>query len=76
MYLGHRKFRFPVDFSICLIGKRVDLNSSLIYMPDFLYNNYGNAFLSLYTYDYKINGIAFKKNNGYGLINNGFRHEK
>jgi len=50
--------RYP-NIKIVLIGNTVEKSSSFVYMPDF-FNN-----LSIYTYEYAINGIAFKEHSEY-----------
>jgi len=63
---------------ITLIGKDLDLNSSFCYLPDIL-NDYcsefGENFLSNYTYKYGINGLEFNDELNYSLTNEGFKNE-
>lgn len=50
--------RYP-KINIVLIGKSIEKTSSFIYMADFFSN------LSIYTYEYAIDGIKFKEHSGY-----------
>jgi len=61
-----------VYFQIVLIGKKIDSNSSFCYLPEFLINFDGANFLTNYTYSYSVNGIIFKEESEYDLIDKGF----
>ncbi len=52
-----------IEYQICLIGSTIDKSSGFVYLSD-LFDN-----LSVYTFDYKIDGIQFKEESGYSLIN-------
>ena len=63
-------------FEICLIGKEVDKNSSLVYLPDIfgkelLEFDETQTIVTLYEYDYTFNGINFNSLNGYILKHEG-----
>lgn len=72
-YFEHRNSSFYVDMCIVLVGSRIDLNTSIIYLPDF--NDYNSSSLPvfLYTYKYDFDGISFELHKGYSLINEGFK---
>jgi len=67
------------DYQMVLIGSELEINNNFCYLPDFIelinssdfYDNpkFG---LSVYTYDYKIDGIEFVTMSGYSLKNNTF----
>lgn len=65
-YFKHRGSKFMVDISIILVGSKVDTSSSFIYLADYVFQ------LSMYTYQYKLNGLSFKSNYGYSLLEEGF----
>lgn len=65
-YLEERDFNFNINVSMVLIGKEID-KSDFIYLIDFVEN------LSCYTYSYDFDGIHFKLEQGYTLINSGFK---
>jgi len=73
-YLINRSFNFDVDYSICLIGKTIDLNSSYCYLCDLLpYTDFNfMSFLSNYTYSFTYDGIYFNEHFGYKLNEEGF----
>lgn len=67
------------DIKIILIGKRLDLESSFVYLTDFLTykSDYESGYdsslvLELYTYSYGIDGIGFNEHANYSLKNEGF----
>lgn len=62
----NRNFPFYVDFKIVLIGRKISLSSSFCYFEDLFKN------IEFYTYQYKIDGIYFKKERGYKLSEEGF----
>lgn len=78
-FLENRKFEFPYYFNISLIGRNVDTDGSLCYLPDFIK---GDEFvyylmgeltsLDFYSYKYTIDGIEFENKYGYDLTNKGF----
>lgn len=55
-----------IEIRMVLIGSSINLGGSLCYLPDIIDN------LTIYTYDYKYNGIVFKSEYGYSLIDKGF----
>ena len=54
-------------FEIVLIGKTLDASGSFYFMPE-LFNN-----IKMYTYKYEMDGLRFKENRDYKLINEGFK---
>lgn len=68
------------NYQITLIGKDIDKNSSLVYLPEFMMNDISDdeigfenkLNLEIYTYKFDINGLFFKEENGYKLIKEGF----
>jgi hypothetical protein len=78
-FLSKKGIENNYNYSIVLIGKNIDTNSNFVYLSDFLnYDNTDNFFndsslkLSLFTYNYFIDGMQFKEISGYKLINEGF----
>lgn len=78
-YLKSKNMEDNYNYSIVLIGKELDRNSTYHYLTDFLsfYNDTDindNSSLKLhnYTYEYGLNGIEFKRQYGWRLINSGF----
>ena len=75
-YLEKRDFDFlHFDLEICLIGKEIDLESSVSYLGDLFENDVimeSVTKISLYTYNYDIDGLSFQKVEGYKLKNEGF----
>ena len=74
-YLKEKKpsIWFRHQIRIVLIGKTMPNDSSLIYLPDFMdmiHSLYCS--LEIYTYDMDIDGLKFKKHDGYKLLNEGF----
>lgn len=64
-YLNNRGVEY-YDVRIVIIGSEVDLKSDVCYIPDIFDS------VEYYTYSYGVEGIAFKKENGYCLNNEGF----
>jgi len=71
-FFESRKFNYPITFKICLIGKELDCSGSLIYLPDLINGSIlpidGESCLSsveFYKYNYGIDGVEFKKEQGY-----------
>lgn len=63
-------------WKIVLIGKTVDKNSSLVYLPDlFTYTEEGCVQLDIYEYEYDIDGILFNQIYDYSLAKKGFKYE-
>lgn len=79
-YLEKRNIAENYNYTIKLIGKEIDLNSTFIYLTDFISNdneainiNFESVFsLRNFIYEYKLDGIHFKSINNYDLINKGF----
>lgn len=76
-YLELREFDLlNFDLEICLIGKKVDADSSICYLGD-LFENYTiqetTTKISLYEYGYDIDGLSFNTVSGYKLANEGFK---
>ena len=74
-FLQKRGINYEVVFSICLIGREINKNSTLVYLPellvmDDLYTGYG--FLTMYDYNYDIDGLVFNEVECYSLTNEGF----
>ena len=74
-YLSLRKCEFDVEFSIVLIGKHIDKESSFCYLPEFLPSNESSDFLKVFSYSYGLDGIKFKEESGYRLIDHGFKQK-
>lgn len=63
------------EFQIVLIGKRLDCNSSVVYLPEIfqpssesdLEYQTNRTSVSIYTYDFSINGLFFTNESGYQL---------
>lgn len=84
-YFAQKKPNIIITFDIVLIGKEIETSNSFIYLTDLLTNKYfedreieGYVFdkkvtsVKFYTYEYKINGISFIRENGYSLNYKGF----
>jgi len=69
-YISKHKEWIVCDIHLTLIGSSFESNSGFIYLPNVISNRYFN--LNLYTYQYDFDGIKFKKESGYKLINEGF----
>lgn len=69
---GKRLWRCShANIKITLIGKRIEINSDVIYLPD-VFNHFQGVYIELYTYDYEIDGLKFKRHDNYSLTNEGF----
>lgn len=67
--INHRGFyHFTID--ICLVGRIIDMHSPFPYLPSFMTN------LKLFTYKYSYDGIQFKEEKNYKLIEEGFHGVK
>ena len=74
------KLQDSFNYKITLIGKEIDLNSSICYLTDFFCDEVGeyfeddskNTFIDLFTYSYDFDGLLFKQVEEYNLINKGF----
>ena len=80
-YLEFRNFYKPIKYEIILIGKTLNKNNSFCYLfdlindfqpSDILYDIVSTFSFSAYTYKYDFDGITFKKEYFYSLINEGF----
>lgn len=74
-YLELRGYDDNYIIEIVLIGKTVDTNGSLCFIPDIFSSQdyqYANN-VSFYTYDYKFDGIQFNEESGYNLKHEGFK---
>lgn len=65
-----RKKNIHVKYNAILIGERLDLESSFVYLPDFLCNN--DFDVKMFTYQYNFDGIRFEEQFGFCLTNEGF----
>ena len=78
-FLSKKGIEHNYNYSIVLIGKTIDTNSNFVYLSDFLHYGNNEDFinesslnLSLFTYNYFIDGMQFKEISDYKLINEGF----
>lgn len=79
-YLSEKGVEEHYNYTIKLIGKEIDINSTFCYLPNFLPRfkriisiyDYSIFSLCCYTYDYDVDGIKFKRIYGYNLTNKGF----
>jgi hypothetical protein len=69
----NRRMSNEFKINVTLIGRRVDLDSTFVYLTDIISSE--NFNLRLYTYDYDVNGLNFKKHSGYKLNDEGFGYE-
>lgn len=75
-YLKQKKPKIEFKLNIVLASKNVDLSGEFIYLTD-LFEPYNEHFgflssIDFYSFKYDINGIVFKNEKGYNLINKGF----
>lgn len=66
-YIKQRGFSFDVRYEIIVIGKQVDNNSSVCYLPDIF------PTVRFYKYKYDVDGLRFYKINNYRLTKEGFK---
>lgn len=72
-YLEKREVSFFYYFNIVLCGNKIDLTSDLLYLPDLINNEDGILReISLFDYNYEIDGLRFTSHFGYKLVNEGF----
>jgi len=79
-YLEEKGISDKYHYSIKLIGKEIDNNSTFVYLTDFLDLDTCETHIDLesklslcnYLYSYDFDGIKFKTVSGYNLINKGF----
>lgn len=70
-YLGKRNFDIrDFHFIITLIGRKIDTNSDMIFLPDIIQSE--KISVEIYTYSYDIDGITFNEECFYKLQNEGF----
>lgn len=80
-YLEKRNKAHLFNYSIVVIGKKIDLNSSFCYLPEFI-NHSNDIDLDLwdnpkfsyraYTYYYDIDGVRFQREENYSQDSEGF----
>lgn len=76
-YLNDRETDIPHQFKISLCGKRIDMESSFVYLAD-LVGGDGLDFsgtlvdLKVYSYTYDFDGIKFNTHSRYNLVEPGF----
>lgn len=58
------------NFHICLIGRRINTESDLVYLPEIIDTE--KIHVSIYTYSYEVDGLTFKAHNHYRLNKEGF----
>lgn len=69
-YITHKRNKdIPICFRISLIGKSIEMGTSFIYLTDVFR---GNFYLEYLTYDYRVDGLYFKRHDDYSLIDEGF----
>jgi hypothetical protein len=72
-YLTIRKPLMDIEIRICLIGKKLDLQSSFSFLESIIPMELTEGrFLTIKTYDYSINGITFTDECDYWLVDEGF----
>lgn len=79
-YLIHRGFEEFFNIEIVTIGKCLDANSSFPFLCDLFHtyldetpiDEYSKISFSAYLYNYDIDGLSFKRVNGWKLTNEGF----
>jgi hypothetical protein len=79
-YLEKRNKDHLFNYEICLIGKEIDLDSTICYLPsifnfDISENDIdlqSKTSVKIYTYNYTIDGLEFNSCEDYNLINKGF----
>ena len=70
-YLHERDFNnYQYCYKITLIGRSLDFDSSICYLPDLICNE--DLAVDIITYSYDFNGIQFKNESGYKLTHEGF----
>jgi hypothetical protein len=79
-YLEKRNKEDLFNYEICLIGKEIDLDSTICYLPSIF--NFDNeecdidlqpkTSVKIYTYDYTIDGLKFNPCENFNLISKGF----
>ena len=74
--MQQRKPKMLFVINIYLIGNEIDLSGNFCFLTDLvggdLYNYGGIDSVNLYTYNYEIDGLKFKKHNEYYNVNERF----
>jgi hypothetical protein len=65
-----REYRYDYTYRITLIGRHLDKNSSICYLPDLICSS--EFQVEIYTYNYDLNGIQFTNESNYKLSKEGF----
>ncbi len=79
-FLEKRQLNYNYNYKIVLIGKELDTASTFCFLTSFIndtdFDNHIDSeckfLIENYIYDYGINGIHFKEQSGFSLINKGF----
>lgn len=77
-YLWRYRGFYSFNININLVGRSIDTRRSFIYLTDLIGVESGEGCecrlteISYYTYEYDFDGISFREESGYGLINEGF----
>lgn len=73
-YLKSRGFKGSYRFNIVLISKEIDTTSDYIFLTDFINSDESHCLNSLknYSFTYNVDGIIFKYESSYSLIDKGF----
>jgi hypothetical protein len=73
-YLDDYKPNILYKFNIVICAKEIDKNSDYIFLTDLISSDEFNVINNItnYSFTYNIDGIIFKQENGYNIINKGF----
>lgn len=75
-WIEDKKPSLDYKINLVLCSKKVDDVSDFIFITDVFANNefslHGVVSVDFYSFKYDINGIEFKKESGYNLVNTGF----
>lgn len=74
-YLTEKRPNIEFSLKIVLASKEVDTDGNFIFLTDLIQNEntLGNiSDINFYSFKYEIDGIKFKKEYGYDLVNKGF----
>lgn len=74
-YIKRRKPKLLIEFNIVLVGSNLDTSSTYCYLPELVPPSYIGQFVTNYTYSYDVDGIRFKEERNYDLIDKGFGDE-
>lgn len=69
-YLKNRNFGYDVRYTLTLIGSELDTSGAFCFLPDLVSSD--SLQIKFYTYSYGIDGIEFRDEEGYNLIDKGF----